>query len=66
MSRLDPATAWAEALEDRALTCETCDAPSEEDGPHCQSCRLYWEDVRNGVFEREFMAAALDDEGAKP
>lgn len=51
MSRLHVSEAWEQALEDRALTCKTCDAPSEEGGTHCWPCRTYWEDCLAGVFD---------------
>jgi len=51
VTRLHVSEAWEQALEDRALTCKTCDAPSEEGGTHCMPCRTYWEDVLAGVFD---------------
>lgn len=46
--------AEAEVEETVAWKCRTCDRPSEGEGkPHCLSCRIYWEDVENGLFDRE-------------
>lgn len=66
MARLHISEAWEQALEDRALTCESCNAPAEETGPHCLSCRLYWEDVRNGMFDRDFDTAPTEGVGETP
>jgi len=42
------------AAEERTLTCATCDAPTPREGEtHCLSCKIYWEDVRNGMFNTE-------------
>lgn len=47
--RLSIREALVEAEEAR-WQCETCDAPAIEDEPHCLSCKIYWEDVRDGLF----------------
>ena len=31
--------------EDEQWQCATCSAPAEENGQHCMSCRIYWQDV---------------------
>jgi hypothetical protein len=41
-----------EAAEVRTWTCETCDTMTEPDERYCLHCKLYWEDVRNGLFDR--------------
>ncbi len=33
-----------------AWQCHSCSAPSEEDSRYCRHCRMYWEDVDNGLF----------------
>lgn len=46
--------AEAEVEETASWKCRTCPRPSEgEDKPYCLSCRIYWEDVENGLFDRE-------------
>lgn len=42
------------AAEERTLTCATCDAPTPMEGEtHCLSCKTYWEDVSNGLWDKE-------------
>lgn len=51
MSKLTVRRALAEVEENR-WQCETCTAPTEsDDAKYCMSCRLYWGDVRNGLFD---------------
>lgn len=55
MSRVrDILAAEAEVEEAAAWKCRTCERPSEGEGkPYCLSCSIYWEDVENGLFDRE-------------
>jgi hypothetical protein len=34
-----------------AWQCDTCPAPREEDSRYCRHCRMYWNDLENGLFE---------------
>lgn len=54
--RLRPIDALKEQARDR-WQCATCPSPLDEvedggDGRHCRSCRSYWDDVRNGLFDK--------------
>lgn len=54
MSRIrDLRKARAEDAEVRTWDCSTCERMVEETepGPYCSYCRMYWEDVRKGVFD---------------
>lgn len=33
------------------IVCATCAGIAEEDTIYCLSCKLYWSDVRNGLFD---------------
>lgn len=38
--------------EDERWKCDTCEAPTEtDDSRYCLSCRLYWQDVGNGLWD---------------
>jgi len=48
---------------DESWQCRTCDAPAEVGGAHCMTCRMYWDDVAAGVFDRDDERdAAVSDE----
>jgi hypothetical protein len=52
--------------EEEAARCATCDRWIEEGerGPHCMSCRNYWEDYESMMadeYEREFAGYDSDD-----
>jgi len=49
----DVREAWAEAEEVRSWTCRTCVEPSEDGSPYCRSCRAYWADVADGMFDQD-------------
>lgn len=41
-----------EIVEAQTLTCQSC--PTIVEVPdYCPSCQAYWDDVRNGMFERD-------------
>lgn len=38
-------------IENSRWQCKTCDRPTETpDSEYCIHCRMYWEDVSNGLF----------------
>lgn len=41
-----------EAADASTWKCETCETIIES-GKHCRPCGSYWEDVRNGLWDRE-------------
>lgn len=41
-----------EIVEAQTLRCQTCPTIVETPG-YCVSCAAYWDDVRNGMFERD-------------
>lgn len=53
MSRLrDLYDGRAEATEAREWICASCDKYTEHEGQrHCRLCKMYWDDVANGLFE---------------
>lgn len=50
MAKLRIPDALEEVRRDR-WKCETCTAPAEEESTFCLHCGMYWEDVRNGMFD---------------
>lgn len=46
-----PLNVVADALEDEAaLKCRSCSAVPDEGEIYCLHCRLYWDEVDNGLF----------------
>jgi hypothetical protein len=43
------------AEEEAAWSCQSCGTMVEDNhpGPHCRSCASYWQDVANGLFDRD-------------
>lgn len=37
-----------EQVDRERWQCLTCDSPALEDCKYCLSCKLYWEDIRDG------------------
>lgn len=68
---MSKAKAVRDALDECAndeWKCLTCDAPAEEHGRHCMSCRMYWDDVASGLFNSEPLGADFErvyDENAE-
>ena len=48
---------------DEAWQCETCDAPADEGSRYCLHCRLYWDDVSNGLFDWPELADTGETDG---
>lgn len=75
---MSKAKAIRDALDETAQNawqCATCSAPSHENDKFCRSCRMYWDDVKAGLFDRdEFLGgsdpedwgAATDDDALPP
>ncbi len=52
--------ALTEVEEDR-WQCLTCSDAREENGDYCMSCRMYWEDCRNGLWEDRYEPIRSDE-----
>lgn len=49
--------------QDAKWKCETCESVTENiDSRRCLSCRIYWEDCRNGLFADDDYSAVKDAE----
>lgn len=44
-------------VEAERWQCKSCTAPADEDDSFCISCRMYWNDVRDGLFDRDYDAS---------
>lgn len=40
-------------VDESEWQCRTCDSPSDGDDNYCRHCRMYWEDVSAGLFDRD-------------
>jgi len=51
-SFLRPSDAASEAADARAWVCESCPTMTEPGERHCRTCKMYWQDVAAGLFDR--------------
>ena len=42
-----------ELVQQETWKCTTCSAPAQENSRYCFHCELYWEDVKNGLFNQD-------------
>lgn len=40
--------------------CLTCSQPADENSDHCMHCVTYWDDVSNGLYDRDDEIATYD------
>lgn len=50
--KLNVKEALQEVEEVKNIVCETCTNVTVEGDIYCLSCRSYWDDVENGLFDR--------------